>query len=133
MHLNLYQSGSIHDKPLLKQLPMKQIENVWTITIEEDLEHLFYTDEFHHEYEQVTESPDLYSKAVGINGDRTAIIHLENTNPAGWETHQHVMQEHLTDAIIWEVHVEVFSSDPASGIHRRSASRKINSIVLLRP
>lgn len=116
VHLNLYQSGSIHEKTLLKQLPMTQTENVWTITIEEDLEHLFYTYAFHHEDEQITEAPDLYSKAVGINGDRTAIIHLENTNPTNWETDQHVMQEHLTDAIIWEVHVEDFSSDPASGI-----------------
>src|SRR5699024_10804589 len=71
--------------------------------------------EFNHEG-IITEAPDLYSQAVGLNGDRTAIINLDKKNPKDWEKDQHVMQKHITDAIIWEVHVEDFSGDGASGI-----------------
>lgn len=115
VYLNIYETGIVHDDTLIKQLPMNFEDNVWTISLTEDLDGLFYTYQFDH-YDFTTEAPDLYSKAVGLNGDRTAIIHLEDTNPEGWEEDEHVMQAHITDAVIWEVHVEDFSSDAASGI-----------------
>ena len=113
--LNVYETGLINEDTLIKQVSMIQTTNVWVLDLSEDLDGLFYTYSFnHHNYE--TEAPDLYSKAVGLNGDRTAIIHLEETNPDNWENDEHVMQESITDAMIWEVHVEDFSSDAASGI-----------------
>lgn len=42
---------------------------------------------------------------------------MEETNPEGWEHDEFVMQKNFTDAMIWEVHVEDFSSDPHSGIN----------------
>lgn len=115
VHLNIYETANINDDSLIIQIPMTLENNVWTKTIEEDMDGLFYTYEFNH-FDYVVEAPDLYSKAVGINGDRTAIIHMDATDPNGWDTDQHIMQKHITDAIIWEVHVEDFSSDAASGI-----------------
>lgn len=114
--LNIYKTGVLNDNSLLKKMPMRHEDNVWVIDVAEDLDGLFYTYSFTHEENQ-TEAPDLYSKAVGLNGDRTAIIDLADTNPEGWENDRHVMQEKITDAMIWEVHVEDFSSDPASGIN----------------
>lgn len=113
--LKLYNTGIIGEDTLIKKIPMTHENHVWSLSLEEDLDGLFYTYEFEHE-DYMTEAPDLYSKAVGLNGDRTAIIHLEETNPEGWENDQHVMEEHITDAVIWEVHIEDFSSDGASGI-----------------
>jgi len=113
--LKLYKTGIISEDTLIKKVPMIHENHVWSLSLEEDLDGLFYTYEFEHE-DYMTEAPDLYSKAVGLNGDRTAIIHLEETNPEGWENDQHVMEEHITDAVIWEVHIEDFSSDGASGI-----------------
>ena len=113
--LKIYKTGIIGEDTLLKKIPMIHKDNVWSLSLEEDLNGLFYTYEFNHG-EYLTEAPDLYSKAVGLNGDRTAIIHLEDTNPNNWENDQHVMQKYITDAIIWEVHIEDFSSDGASGI-----------------
>lgn len=115
VYLNVYETGNIEDHSLIKQIPMVQSENVWTVAINDDMDGLFYTYQFDH-YDQQTEAPDLYSKAVGLNGDRTAIIHLEETNPEGWENDEHVMQKSITDAMIWEVHVEDFTSDAASGV-----------------
>src|SRR5690625_4032409 len=102
--LKLYQTGRIDEETCIKKIDMRLENHVWVISLEEELDGLFYTYEFQHP-DDTTEAPDLYSKAVGINGDRTAIIDLRETNPEGWENDQHVMQESITDAIIWEVHV----------------------------
>lgn len=115
VYLNVYKTGNIDEDSLIIQLPMTLENNVWTLSTDNAMNGLFYTYEFNH-WTYQTEAPDLYSRAVGIHGDRTAIIDLEETNPDGWEQDQHVFQKHITDAIIWEVHVEDFSSDPASGI-----------------
>lgn len=113
--LKLYKTGVIGEDTLIKKVRMTHENHVWSLSLEEDLDGLFYTYEFDHG-DYLTEAPDLYSKAVGLNGDRTAIIHLEETDPEGWNDDQHVMGEHITDAIIWEVHIEDFSSDGTSGI-----------------
>lgn len=115
VYLNVYKTGNIEDESMIIQLPMTLENNVWTLTTDNDMNDLFYSYEFNH-WTYHTEAPDLYSKAVGINGDRTAIIDLKETNPEGWDQDRHVFQKHITDAVIWEVHVEDFSSDPASGI-----------------
>lgn len=115
VYLNLYKTADIEEDSLIIQFPMTLKDNVWSLVTDHQMDGLFYTYEFNHG-SHCTEAPDLYSKAVGINGDRTAIIDLDDTNPEGWENDQHVFQEHITDAIIWEVHVEDFSADPASGI-----------------
>lgn len=115
VHLNVYKTGDIQEDTFIKQYPMAQTNNVWTIDLTEEMDGLFYTYSFDHNGWE-TEAPDLYSKAVGINGDRTAIVDLDETDPDGWENDGHVMQKSLTDAMIWEVHVEDFSIDSASGI-----------------
>ncbi len=113
--LNIYETGVLNDNSLLKKVPMQLNHNVWEVELSENLQGLFYTYSFNHDGNH-TEAPDLYSKAVGLNGDRTAIINLADTDPEGWEHDEYVMQKQITDAMIWEVHVEDFSSDPASGI-----------------
>lgn len=114
--LNLYKTGNIEEDSLMNKLEMTYSDDhVWEISLTEDLEGLFYTYHFDHQ-DQSTEVPDLYSKAVGLNGDRTAIIHLEDTNPENWENDTYRMKKHITDAIIWEGHVEDFTADEHSGI-----------------
>lgn len=115
VHLNIYETGRINDDTLITKLPMTLENNVWSLSIDDNMDGLFYTYQFDH-FDYTTEAPDLYSTAVGLNGDRTAIIHLEETNPKAWDEDKHVMQEEITDAIIWEVHVEDFSRDATSGI-----------------
>ena len=113
--LVLYETGPINEPTQIEKIPMVLEDNVWSVSLTRNLDGLFYTYEFQHDHHS-TEAPDLYSKAVGLNGDRSAIIHLEETNPKDWEHDRRVMQKKITDAIIWEVHVEDFSSDSASGI-----------------
>lgn len=113
--LNLYRTGDVNDDSLIEKYQLSLENNVWVGRFTEDLDGLFYTYEFNHQGD-IKESVDLYAKAVGVNGDRTAIIHMEDTNPEGWENDKHVMQKNITDAMIWELHVEDFTADPNSGI-----------------
>lgn len=116
--LNLYQSGDIKDSEIYQQYPMtREEQGIWSLSIGQNLEGLFYTYTFSHPingYEEV-EAPDLYSKAVGINGDRSAIIHWEDTHPDEWKNDSYVHVDTITDAIIWEVHVRDFSTDVKGG------------------
>lgn len=115
VYLNFFEHGDYNQNSLIKQIEMTLEDNVWTVSTDENLDGLFYTYQFNHQ-NYLTEAPDLYSKAVGINGDRSAIVDLAETDPENWDQDEHVMQKSITDAVIWEVHVEDFSSDVASGI-----------------
>ena len=78
--LNLYRTGDVNEYSLIEKYELSLENNVWVGYFTEDLDGLFYTYEFNHQGD-IKESVDLYAKAVGVNGDRTAIIHMEDTNP----------------------------------------------------
>lgn len=113
--INIYETGAIEEDSLLESIPLELENEVWQVHVNRDLKGFFYTYTFTHNGQDF-EAPDLYSKAVGVNGDRTAILDLADTNPAKWEEDTQVMQPTITDAVIWETHVADFSSDPSSGI-----------------
>ncbi|MDN6625783.1 MAG: type I pullulanase [Pisciglobus halotolerans] len=120
--VNIYSSGDINDDSLEQQVNLALHQTIWSGEILGDLENKYYT------YTIVTngdeaETNDIYAKAVGINGDRAAIIDLETTNPKGWENDHHVMQKNLTDAVIWETHVADFSSDPNGGFSKENQGK----------
>lgn len=111
----IYQSGVAGTDDRLLTLPMVQEDNCWQVTTEETVKELFYTFEFQRDGQKV-EAVDLYAKAVGINGNRGAIIDLKETDPEGWQETHGVGQQSITDAYIWELHVEDFSGAENSGI-----------------
>ena len=73
--------------------------------------------------EDKVEVVDLYAKAVGLNGDRGAIVDLKETDPEGWSQTECVGQDTITDAYIWELHVEDFSSSKTSGISEKNRGK----------
>lgn len=122
VYVNLYKTGSKEDDSFIYKVSMTQEENIWSVEINEDLEGLFYTYVFVRG-DLTFEAVDIYAKAVGINGDRGAIIDFSKTNPKGWEETEHVFVEKLTDSLIWEVHVEDFSSCENSGISQENRGK----------
>ena len=56
---------------------------------------------------------DPYAKACGINGERSMILDLAVTDPAGWAEDQ--APAHTPEQVIWELHVKDFSWDSAGG------------------
>ncbi len=98
---------------------------VWTTTVSGDIVNTYYTYTItnpNHIYEATSEvsheTQDVYSYAVGVNGDRSMVVNLKSdkTNPEGWDQDTHVFTDEQTDAIVWEVQVKDFSYNPNSGV-----------------
>lgn len=85
-----------------------------------DLKGKFYTfvvtDEQGHVLE---ETPGIFAKAVGVNGQRAQILDLNTTNPKGWESDVHPVLMYPQDAVIYEMHHRDFSIDATSGIRHK--------------
>lgn len=63
---------------------------------------------------------DPYAKSVGINGWRGMVLDPATTNPPGWEEDGPLAAvTHPADGVVYEIHVQDFSSDSASGIRHK--------------
>ena len=95
-----------------KTMPMNHTgKDRYTITVDGNLEGKFYT--FDTSYGQY---PGVSARAVGINGDRGAVIDMKKTNPEGWESDVRPALRQYNDLIIYEMHHRDFSIDASSGM-----------------
>ncbi len=84
---------------------MERRENgIWEIEVKMDLDGWFYLYEIER-FERTVRTVDIYSKSVSINGGKSAVLNLEETDPEGWERDVPPALESPTDAIVYEVHV----------------------------
>lgn len=124
--VKIYSTGSSYEKDAqdISTTLMKKDEKngVWTATVKGDKKNLYYTYLITNDGITI-ETADVYSKAVGVNGNRSMIVDLESTNPKGWENDNHVLCDDPTDAIVWEVHVRDFSSGEVSGVSLKNKGK----------
>lgn len=116
--VKLYATGSSEEEGAqdISTTAMKKGKNgVWSLTIKGDKKNLYYTYLITNDG-VTTETADVYSKAVGVNGNRSMIVDLDSTDPDGWDKDNHVLCDDPTDAIVWEVHVRDFSKSEISGV-----------------
>lgn len=97
----------------------KTINGVWQITISKNIKDKFYTFQVLNEGKWSLETPDIYVKAVGVNGKRGMIIDLLETNPANWEEDKRPVLKNFNDIIIYESHVRDISISKNSGIKHK--------------
>lgn len=76
----------------------------------------FYTFRIRHNGKWLKETPGVWAKAVGTNGERAAIIDFATTNPDGWASDKGPELKVINDAVIYEMHHRDFSVHPSSGI-----------------
>ena len=108
--LRLYKSGQ-GGKPV-KTVKMRAIGNDrWEATVKGDLAGMFYTFDIGK-----GECPGTFAKAVGINGNRGAILNMADTNPEGWADDRRPALASPADQIIYELHMRDFSISPTSGM-----------------
>jgi type I pullulanase len=93
---------------------IRDIRGTWRATVDGDLDGKFYTYRVRLG-EQWNEAADPYARAVGVNGDRGAILDLRKTDPERW-TEDKPSFEDPVDAIIYELHLRDLSIHPASGM-----------------
>ena len=103
-----------------RMIPLTAEEKgMWKGKIEGDLNGKFYT--FNVKIDDVWQgdTPGLMAKAVGVNGDRAAILDLKTTDPQGWDDDRRPLLKNFSDIIIYEMHHRDFSIDTVSGIQNR--------------
>lgn len=116
--LNLYAAGEGGDPT--EQLEMQPSDGgTWRVTVERDLKGTFYTFQISKEGKWLDQTPGIWAKAVGVNGNRAAVIDLKETDPEGWDTDRAPEQKMYSDIILYEVHHRDFSIDPDSGIKNK--------------
>ncbi|MBE5934818.1 MAG: type I pullulanase [Lachnospiraceae bacterium] len=90
-------------------------QGVWSATLPENLHGSYYT------YEVLTPegkvvAADPYAKSAGVNGVKSMVIDLAQTNPEGWDADKRQTVKNITDANIYELHVRDFSIHEDSGM-----------------
>lgn len=118
--LNLYETGDSERNDLLEQLPMeKDKKGTWFVKKAGDLNGVYYTYTVWNEGIAL-EATDPYAKTTGVNGVRSMVIDMSATNPKGWENDEDPNgKNHITDAIIYELHVRDLSIAESSGIQNK--------------
>ena len=88
----------------------------WHAAAYGDLAGRFYTFRVHVEGRWLEETPGIFATAVGINGQRAAVVDFRSTDPKGWAGDRRPEFRSFTDAVVYEMHHRDFSVSANSGI-----------------
>lgn len=131
VELKLYATGSDDETGAadLGTFAMKKLlddksefTGVWTTTVEADLKNVYYTYRVTSPKSilggksSTRETQDIYSKACGVNSNRSMVVDLDSTDPKGWENDKHIYVDNQSEAIVWELQVKDFSYSSSSGV-----------------
>ncbi|MGE1108392.1 type I pullulanase [Bacillus wiedmannii] len=101
------------------EINMQQSEKgTWKAELKGNQKGLFYTYKVKIG-DKWTEAVDPYVRAASVNGDKGAVVDLEETNPKKWKTNKKPKFKNPEDAIIYELHVRDLSIQPESGIKHK--------------
>ncbi|MFV5174153.1 type I pullulanase [Bacillus cereus] len=101
------------------EINMQQDEKgTWTAELKGNQKGLFYTYKVKIG-DKWTEAVDPYVRAASVNGDKGAVVNLEETNPKKWKANKKPKFKNPEDAIIYELHVRDLSIQPESGIKQK--------------
>ena len=116
VRLNIYPTGRNSEAEMTVDMVADPANGTWTASIPGQLYGKFYTFAVKYDGRWLGETPGVWAKAVGINGQRAAIIDAAATNPAGWDTDRGPKVDNFTDVIVYEMHHRDVSMHPSSGI-----------------
>ena len=103
-----------------KTVPMTlQRDGTWTVSVSNNLLGKYYTFNVKINDKWLGDTPGIFARAVGVNGNRAAIIDMNATNPKGWETDKRPLLKSPADIILYEMHHRDFSVDSTSGIRSK--------------
>jgi pullulanase len=116
MKLLVYDAGTDGNKTA--ELSMRKATGgIWQAVLKGDQKGRFFTLQVFDGKNWSEEITDPSSKAVGVNGKRSAIIDLKTTNPAGWENDKSPGDySRKCDAVIYELHVRDATIHESSGV-----------------
>lgn len=112
----IYDKGMGGEPSNVLQMVREADKGIWRVSVPEKLYGKFYTFSIMHNGKWLDETPGVWAKAVGVNGNRAAIIDFTKTNPSGWESDKGPVVANINDAVIYEMHHRDFSMHKNSGI-----------------
>ena len=116
--LRLYDAGNGGGP--IQTISLEKGENgTWSATVSQDIKNKYYTFQVLQEGKWLREAPDIYAKAVGVNGARGMVVDLAATNPANWQNDKKPALKRFNDIIVYEMHIRDISVDPNSGIKNK--------------
>lgn len=118
VRLNLYASGD-GGEPIGQYALSSAVDGTWRVAVDKDLKGTFYTFQVRIGDKWLDETPGIWAKAVGINGNRGAVIDWAETNPEGWELDKAPELKCFSDIVIYEMHHRDFSVAANSGIKHK--------------
>ncbi|WP_455496741.1 type I pullulanase [Coprobacter sp.] len=92
---------------------------VFRASVPDELYGKYYTYRILKDKKWLPDTPGIWAKAVGVNGNRGAIIRMRDTDPEGWDKDLRPPLKNFTDIILYEMHYRDFSIDSTSGIKNR--------------
>jgi len=98
---------------------VKKSGGSWQTVVNQNIKNKYYTFQVMQDDKWLLEAPDIYAKAVGVNGHRGMVVDLKATDPQGWNKDKSPKLKKLTDAVIYELHIRDISIDPNSGIKNK--------------
>lgn len=108
--LRIYKAGH-KGRPKRTVKMERTAADTWTATVTGNLMGRFYTFDTGR-----GECAGVFAKAVGVNGQRAAIIDMDKTDPAGWNDDRRPVVKSPADLVIYEMHHRDYSIDASSGI-----------------
>jgi len=94
-------------------------QGTWKAVVKKDLKGRFYAFNVKNNGLWLGDTPGINAHAVGVNGQRGAIIDMNETNPEGWSADKAPALKSIDEAVIYEMHHRDFSVHPSSGIEHR--------------
>lgn len=118
VRVNLYNSD-LGGKPV-EVVPLKRgNDGTWSVRLKGDRKGIFYTFQVKTNGKWLEETPGIFAKTVGTNGQRAMIMSLSDTNPEGWDKDKSPAMNGITDVVLYEMHHRDFSVDASSGIKNK--------------
>lgn len=87
---------------------------LWRVTAEGDQRGRLYTFQLTVDGKTLKETAGIFAKAVGVNGDRGAIIDLRNTDPEGW-SEDRAPEVKPSERVIYEMHYRDMTAHASAG------------------
>lgn len=114
--VNIYSTGRNGKAEESFEMRLDENTGTWHTDVKSNLEGKFYTFQIKSGGKWLDETPGIWAKAVGTNGERAAIIDFSKTDPDGWSEDRGPIVNSITDVVLYEMHHRDFSMHRNSGI-----------------
>lgn len=119
VQIRIYDNGENGDPERIITMDKDVDTGVFRAVVSEELYGKYYTYRILKDEKWLSETPGIWAKAVGVNGNRGAIIRMQDTDPEGWDKDIRPPLKNFTDIILYEMHYRDFSIDSTSGIKNK--------------